>query len=315
MSDAKVPIQDAVPALEAAGLTPRVIRPPAARERYYDESTVIVCPTRRTKFCAECGLSTVDAEEKCACGAVIGGKIDFQVLDSWMGLVAPMNQNREGPIFALEHRYGKTSEQLVQRDGPLLAVGYEVGRAYDALIEGILAAPGLKNHHYLMTVEDDNILPWDAQLKLLDSMHHARTKDGKPFDAVSGLYRTKEDAHIPLAFGDAAEYRRTGKVSFRPFDIATVPPCAPCSDPSSGAEHDHVVEVLGIPMGCALWKLSLFRELPPPWFVTKQNEYRARRNGTTQDLYFSQRCIEAGKRLGIDRRVHVGHKDADGAVY
>jgi hypothetical protein len=306
---------DAVEALASHGMTAKVIRPPTGRERNYDESTVIVCPTRRTKFCPECGLSTEDAGEKCACGAQIGGKIDFQVLDSWFGLVPPMNQNREGPIFALEHRYGKTTEQLVQRDGPHMAVGYEVGHAYNALIEGILQAPGLKNHQYLMTVEDDNILPWDAHLNLLESMHFARTEDGKPYDAISGLYHTKEDAHIPLAFGDAREFRRTGKITgFKPLDLASIPDCAACLD-ASVENHAHVVETLGIPMGCAIWKLSLFRELEAPWFVTKQNELRARRNGATQDLYFSQRCIEAGKRLGIDRRVYVGHKAADGTVY
>ena len=76
-----------------------------------------------------------------------------------------------------------------------------------------------------------------------------------------------------------------------------------------------VVEVLGVPQGFCLVRLSVFRELPPPWFVTKENYLRNRRDGATQDLYFSLRCVQAGKRLGIDRRVIVGHKGADGVVY
>ena len=58
---------------------------------YRDLSTIIICPTR--------------------------GQIPARVVQSWMGLMRPMNQKVIGPIFA---------------------IGMEVGAAYNSLIENTL---------------------------------------------------------------------------------------------------------------------------------------------------------------------------------
>ncbi len=205
------------------------------------------------------------------------GMVHHRVVSSWQNLIHPMNQKR---AF-------------------LFASGEEVGRAYDGLIKGILADPNLRSWRYLMTVEDDNVLPPDAHVRLLESIELG------PFDAVGGLYWTKGDFNMPMAYGDPREYAETGRLDFRPRDVRA------CLD--SG----QVMEVNGIAMGCSLYRMDLFRELEPPWFVTVSDVVPDKGpQSFTQDLYFCERAKRAGKRFAVDMRVKVGHLDtATGVVY
>jgi hypothetical protein len=70
-------------------------------------------------------------------------------------------------------------------------------------------------------------------------------------------------------------------------------------------------------MGCSLWRMSLFKEMPAPWFVTLNEVTDERKiSCASQDLYFCERLKRAGKRLAVDLRVHVGHMDVEtGIVY
>ena len=181
---------------------------------YRDTSTVIVCPTR--------------------------GMIHHRVVNSWQGLIAPMNQ-KKAFLFA----------------------------------------------------------PADAHIRLLESI------EAGPFDAVGGLYWTKGDFNMPMAYGDPAEYQRTGVLDFRPRDVRA---CLAAGQ---------VMEVNGIAMGCTLYRMSLFRELAAPWFVTVADVVPDKGpQAFTQDLYFCERAKRAGKRFAVDMRVRVGHIDTnDGRVY
>jgi hypothetical protein len=114
---------------------------------YKDLSTIIICPTR--------------------------GQISARVVQSWMGLMRPMNQKIIGPIFA---------------------IGMEVGQAYNSLIESILANPELATYKYIMTIEEDNAPPADGLLKLYESMDK--------YDVVQGLYWTKGEGGQPMIYGD-----------------------------------------------------------------------------------------------------------------
>lgn len=113
---------------------------------YKDLSTVIVIPTR--------------------------GMIPARVVESWWGLMTPMNQ---------------PSTRLVVR-------GMEVGEAYNAAVEMILDHPVLSKWRYMLTLEEDNIPPPDGLLKLYESMEY--------YDAVGGLYWTKGEGGQPMIYGD-----------------------------------------------------------------------------------------------------------------
>ena len=114
---------------------------------YKDLSTIIVCPTR--------------------------GQIPAKVVQSWMGLMRPMNQKVIGPLFA---------------------IGMEVGAAYNSMIENILNNPELSKWKYILTIEEDNMPPADGLLKLYESMDK--------YDVVQGLYWTKGEGGQPMIYGD-----------------------------------------------------------------------------------------------------------------
>ncbi len=114
---------------------------------YQDLSTIIVCPTR--------------------------GTIPDRVVQSWMGLMRPMNQKCIGPIFFR---------------------GYEVGEAYNMAFEFVLSNPELSKWKYVLTIEEDNLPPPDGLLKLYENMDE--------YDCIGGLYWTKGEGGQPMIYGD-----------------------------------------------------------------------------------------------------------------
>lgn len=226
---------------------------------YKDNSTVIVIPTRAAPDTPGMGF------------------IATPVVQAWQGLLAPMNQKR----------------------AILFASGHEVGQSYNAMIQNILANPELSKWKYIMTLEDDNIPPPDAHIRLLESIEWGN------YDAVSGLYFTKGEYNMPMAYGDPEEYKKTGVLDFKPRDVR------------AALAAGQIMPVNGIAMGCALWRMQLFREIPPPWFVTINDIIEGKGSACmTQDLSACERCIRAGKRFAVDMRVRVGHLDiANGIVY
>jgi hypothetical protein len=196
--------------------------------------------------------------------------IHHRVVQAWQNLICPMNQAR---AF-------------------IFCIGDEVGHAYTSVIQNtILANPVLSKWKYVMTMETDNLPPPDAQIRLLESINMG-------FDAVSGIYFTKGDINQPMAYGDPAEYAQTGVLKFEPRDIRVA------------LAQGRVMEVNGIAMGCSLYKMELFHQLPPPWFVTVNDVVEGKGiHCFTQDLFFCKRAREAGKRFAVDFRVRVGHLD------
>src|SRR4030042_1655614 len=114
---------------------------------YEDLRTIIICPTR--------------------------GAFPTRVVQSWMKLMKPMNQQVAGPIFA---------ESM------------NVDYAYESLIEYILTNEHLNKYKYVLTIEEDNLPPPDGLLKLYKSMDK--------YDVVGGLYWGKGENGFPMMFGD-----------------------------------------------------------------------------------------------------------------
>jgi len=117
---------------------------------YRDLSTVIICPTR--------------------------GVFPTRVVQSWMKLQKPLNQNVFGPIFG---------------------EGLAVDQAYNELVKYVINHPLLGTAKYILTIEEDNLPPVDGLLKLYESMDE--------FDGVSGLYWGKGPNGFPMIFGDPEE--------------------------------------------------------------------------------------------------------------
>lgn len=200
------------------------------------------------------------------------GMIHHKVVSSWQNLIAPMNQKR----------------------AIMFASGHEVGKAYDTLIENILNHPEFSKWKYILTLEDDNVQPPDAHIRLIESIEYGK------FDGISGIYFTKGDINMPMAYGDPEEYKRTGVLDFKPRDVR------------SALNNGNVMEVNGIACGCSLWRMDLFRQVPKPWFVTVADLIP--NEGVkclTQDLYFCEKAKRLGKKFAVDFRVKVGHLDTN----
>lgn len=191
------------------------------------------------------------------------GKIDARVVESWWALQAPMNQ----------------------RFIRMMVKGMEVGDAYNTAIRMALDNPDLSKWRYVLTLEEDNLPPWDGLLKLLESI------DGrKKYDAMGGLYWTKGEQGQPMIYGNPNE-----PVNFLP----QIP------------QPDCIQECHGLGMGFTLFRLDVFRRLPEPWFRTVQEQH----GQGTQDLYAFGNMRRLGMRIACDTRVKVGHLADDGTVW
>lgn len=127
------------------------------------------------------------------------GLIPARVVQSWMNLMAPMNQKFTRMIFE----------------------GLEVGQAYQQAFEAIVANPELAKWPYVLTLEEDNLPPPDGLIKLIEAIEGG--VDGKKYDAVGGLYWTKGEEGQPMIYGDPADL----PLNFRPQPprVETVHPC------------------------------------------------------------------------------------------
>lgn len=123
---------------------------------YRDLSTICIIPTR--------------------------GVIHARVLQSWFGLMPPMNQ----------------------KFMRLFVVGDEVGQAYSNTIEQILADKHLSTWKYIMTLEEDNVPPPDGLLKLYEAIEGG--VNGQKYDGVGGLYWTKGYGGQPMIYGNPQEH-------------------------------------------------------------------------------------------------------------
>lgn len=128
-----------------------------AGRAYRDCSTICVIPTR--------------------------GMIPARVVESWWGLITPMNQ----PFIRMMVR------------------GMEVGDAYNSAIELILNHPDLSKWKYVLTLEEDNLPPPDGLIRLLENI------DTYPA-GLGGLYFTKGEGGQPMIYGNPND----GVLGFQP---------------------------------------------------------------------------------------------------
>jgi hypothetical protein len=183
-----------------------------------------------------------------------------------MGLMRPMNQQCFGPVFLS---------------------GMEVGQAFNSAVEMILANPVLAKFKYMLTVEDDNLLPPDALLKLYESI--------KDYDVVGGLYFTKGEAGQPMIYGN--------------------PDITPLNFIPQMPVENTVQRCNGTGMGATLFRIELFKKLPAPWFETKQSwDPNTGVKCYTQDLWFYEKVIKSGGKIAVDTRVKVAHLDIESDI-
>ncbi len=148
------------------------------------------------------------------------GVISARVVQNWMGMMTPMNQ-----------KFMRT-----------FMIGMEVGAAYEAAIDMILANPELSKWKYILTMEEDNLVPPDGLLKLYE--------DIDMYDAIGGLYWTKGPEGRSMCYGNPNEF----PINF----IPQIP--AP----------ESLTQCNGLGMGFTLFKLDMFKKATKDVKVTSE---------------------------------------------
>ena len=184
-------------------------------------------------------------------------------VSAMMGLMRPMNQMVFGPVFLS---------------------GMEVGDAFESAVDMILANPQLSKFKFLLTVEDDNLPPPDALLKIYEGMND--------YDVIGGLYWTKGEGGQPMIYGNPYQQ----PLNFVPQAV----------------QPETVQHTNGLGMGFTLFKMSVFKKVEKPWFKTEQSyNPNTGSRAYTQDLYFFEKLAKAGGRVACDTRVRIGHIDIE----
>jgi hypothetical protein len=193
------------------------------------------------------------------------GVISARVVQNWMGLMSPMNQ-----MFTR-----------------MFIIGMEVGAAYSYAVESILSHPILSKWKYVLTLEEDNIIPPDGLMTLI--------KNIGDFGAIGGLYWTKGPGGQPMCYGNP---------NMTPLNFIPQIPTP-----------NTITECNGLGMGFTLFKISMLKDMykkqnGAPLFQTLQQYVPGQgASAATQDLYFFQKAREAGYRFACDSTVLVGHYD------
>lgn len=181
--------------------------------------------------------------------------------------------------------------------------GYEVGDAYSKTIEQILSNPQLNTFKYILTVEDDNIIPFIPNtqgpfMMLIEDME-------KGYDVAGGLYWTKGTPSMPLLYGDPKEKKETSAGMFKVrMDWQKKKPGP--------------IECNGMGMGFTLFKMEIFKDarIEKPWFKTVSEHGDQTPKQYTQDLQFFEKIRKLGYRVCVDTRIKLGHLDVKtGTIY
>ncbi len=250
-------------------------------DTFKDLSTVIIIPNKGTHT-EKRALNCVKCGEKNEFETTTIHGLHPIFVEAFKRLVRPMNV----PVL------------------DMIVPGREVGEAYCFAIENILNDPNLSKFKYILTIEDDNIIPFIPNS--LGPLMMLYEDIGKGFDVAGGLYWTKSSPSMPLLYGDPKADIKDPEGFFKcRYDWKEIP--------------EGPVECNGLGMGFTLFKMELFKDtrIEKPWFKTL-SEHSADEGikQYTQDLYFFQKIRTLGYRVCVDTRVKVGHLDVkSGIIY
>lgn len=248
-------------------------------DTFKDLSTVIVIPNRGTRD-EKNHLNCPKCKHKIEYTKTTVSGFHPLFVESFKRLIKPMNV----PVIEM------------------VVPGREVGDAYNMALQTIFNSPGLKDFKYMLTVEDDNIIPFipDSQGPLM-MLYENMDK----YDVIGGLYWTKGVPSMPLIYGDPKEKAKSVKGMFKVrFDW---------KDKEEGP-----IECNGMGMGFTLFNLDIFRDkrVKKPYFKTVSENTKKGSTAYTQDLYFFEKIRKLDYKVAVDTRIKIGHLDVNtGQIY
>lgn len=205
--------------------------------------------------------------------------IRAEVVNSWMNIMYPINH--------------KTNRLMITDDN--------VETAYNTGFNIMLNHQAYSNSPYILILEDDNVIPPDAVLRLIETMEGQ--VDGNKYDIVGGLYWSHDVDGIPYCMGNDS----FGK--FEGYDCENSVPIVPLPD-------QDIVPCQIVGLGCCLIRMDFIRQMTYPYFKTvesydKTEEFFDRRKYISQDGTFFRTVYKLHGRVACDTRVKVGHIDRE----
>lgn len=193
-----------------------------------------------------------------------------------------------------ENIYPDTFKSIYQLDKGGNEVDFDFFRGYDvASARNKIAQATLDgNYDYVLMVDNDEVLPKDALLNLLE------TESSFIFRNMTVGYCLSRPTH------SANQNGRTTAFKFGDKDYTV-------EDAYTGEELKNFrnngvtrIQIRGSGLGCALIHRSIFEKIPYPWFKWVVYE-----NGTqlSEDLFFCEKFNGVSTPIFVDTRVACGH--------
>lgn len=162
-------------------------------------------------------------------------------------------------------------DNIVKPNGVAIKIYNSWGKKIDDSYNHIVETALNDNADYIVMVEDDTFPPDDAIVKLMELLKI------NPRSAVGAWYpmkdKSKQGVHIVLKDDKRQQL----------------------------GVDDKVHEVYTLAMGCSIFPVEMFRDIPYPWFKTTEN--------LRQDSFFSQLAREHGWKLLVDTSIRCKHID------
>lgn len=159
------------------------------------------------------------------------------------------------------------------------------GYATDAARNRCVDVTKGRGFDYLLTIDNDVVLPEDALVNLLSHDeevvlgYYAHRNSNGTYDGKTSICKLGEHSFTQ-------QYTREELRALR----------------ESG---QYKIEIHGGGMGCALFKASVFDKISFPWF--RWYIYEDRHGTLSEDLYFCVKCERFGIKVYADTRVHCKH--------
>ena len=167
--------------------------------------------------------------------------------------------------------------------------GYDVATARNRIGSQTIA----ENADYVLMVDNDIILPSDALVNLLSH--------GK--DVVLGYYARRNSNNEYTGRSCLAKLYDSNGQAYYDYPVES---CYTADELNSLSESgEHLIEVHGGGLGCALIKADVFTKTKWPWF--KWVIYEDGHGTLSEDLYFCEKIRTAGIPIYSDTRVSCGH--------